>query len=77
MLILIANLGSTSFKYKLYDMPAERVLAVGACDRIGLGDSAWEVDADAAAQSGTAAIPAHAAAGELVADEVALGRDRR
>lgn len=65
MLILIANLGSTSFKYKLYDMPSERVLAVGACDRIGLGDSAWEVDADAAEQSGTADIPDHAAAVEL------------
>jgi len=65
MILLVANLGSTSFKYKLYDMPSERVLAVGACDRIGLGDSAWEVAADGNEQSGTADIPDHAAAVEL------------
>jgi acetate kinase len=35
--ILVANLGSTSFKYRLFDMsdPAEPVLARGAIDRIG------------------------------------------
>ncbi len=65
MLILIANLGSTSFKYKLYDMPSERVLAVGASDRIGLGDSAWDVTAGQATQAGTADLPDHAAAVEL------------
>src|SRR4051812_24533410 len=49
MIVLIANLGSTSFKYKLFDMPApgaktgERVLATGAADRIGQGRSAWSV----------------------------------
>jgi acetate kinase len=35
MKILVANLGSTSFKYKVFDMPAERVLALGSMDRIG------------------------------------------
>ena len=35
MRVLVANLGSTSFKYKLYDMPAARVLARGGMDRIG------------------------------------------
>lgn len=35
MKILVANLGSTSFKYKLFDMPAGRVLAKGGMDRIG------------------------------------------
>ncbi len=35
--ILVANLGSTSFKYRLFDMsdPAEPVLARGAIERIG------------------------------------------
>ncbi|WP_165067663.1 acetate/propionate family kinase [Paludisphaera rhizosphaerae] len=37
MKILVANLGSTSFKYRLFDLgdPAEPVLARGAIDRIG------------------------------------------
>ena len=45
MLILVANLGSTSFKYKLLDVsgdinagdirPDDRVLARGAVERIG------------------------------------------
>jgi acetate kinase len=43
MLVLVSNLGSTSYKYKLYDMPSERVLAEGAADRIGLGKSAWNI----------------------------------
>src|SRR5262249_19564757 len=35
--ILVANLGSTSFKYRLFDVsdPAEPVLARGAIERIG------------------------------------------
>jgi acetate kinase len=33
--ILVANLGSTSFKYRLFDMADERVLARGGVDRIG------------------------------------------
>jgi acetate kinase len=39
--ILIANLGSTSFKYRLFDMsdPAEPVLARGSIDRIGSPNS--------------------------------------
>jgi acetate kinase len=41
MKILVANLGSTSFKYKLYDLgdPAEPLLAQGAVERIGSGQA--------------------------------------
>jgi len=35
MKILVANLGSTSFKYKVFDMPEGIVLARGGMDRIG------------------------------------------
>ena len=35
MLILVANLGSTSFKYRLLDMSNERTLARGGVERIG------------------------------------------
>jgi acetate kinase len=40
--ILIANLGSTSFKYKLFDLSiSEKHLAEGSVDRIGLPESTW------------------------------------
>jgi len=38
MKILVANLGSTSFKYRLFDLPSETQLARGGVDRIGKGD---------------------------------------
>lgn len=67
MIVLVANLGSTSFKYKLFDMSSdERVLAEGAADRIGQGQSAWSMaPAGAAKISGTADLADHGAAIEL------------
>lgn len=35
MFILVANLGSTSFKYRLFDMDGEKLLARGSVERIG------------------------------------------
>ena len=40
MKILICNAGSTSHKFKLYDMPAEEVLASGGVERVGSTDDA-------------------------------------
>jgi acetate kinase len=37
MKILVANIGSTSFKHRLFDMPSGSVLARGAAERIGKG----------------------------------------
>src|SRR5437764_3465314 len=39
MKILVANLGSTSFKYRVFDMPDERQLARGGTERIGADNS--------------------------------------
>jgi len=41
VIILVANLGSTSFKYRLYDLDdgSERLLARGAVERIGAQDA--------------------------------------
>ena len=39
MKILVANLGSTSFKYRLFDMNGERQLARGGVERIGSPES--------------------------------------
>jgi acetate kinase len=35
MKVLVANLGSTSFKYRLFELPSEKQLARGGIDRIG------------------------------------------
>jgi acetate kinase len=45
MKILVANLGSTSFKYRLFDMNGERVLARGGVERIGAAQSKCFVEA--------------------------------
>lgn len=39
MKVLVANLGSTSFKYRLFDMADERQLARGGTERIGAAES--------------------------------------
>ncbi len=39
MKILVANLGSTSFKYRLFDMDSQRQLARGGIERIGSAES--------------------------------------
>lgn len=61
MKILVANLGSTSFKYKVFDMPAGTVLAAGDMDRIGGTGSVHRFrlgDADPVEQE--CALPDHA-----------------
>lgn len=44
MKILVANLGSTSFKYRLFDMTTERQLARGGVERIGSPSSRCAIE---------------------------------
>src|SRR5687768_5384235 len=44
MKILVANLGSTSFKYRLFDMATERQLARGGVERIGSPSSRCNIE---------------------------------
>ena len=47
MLVLVANLGSTSFKFKLLDMSRHgEVVARGGYERIGQKDSPYKTHAD-------------------------------
>lgn len=39
MKILVINAGSSSIKYQLFEMPAEKVLAKGLLEKIGEEDS--------------------------------------
>ena len=65
--ILVANIGSTSFKFRLIEMPSERVLAKGGVERIGSADSPWKSQVGSEPeQKGTAALPDHGAAIALV-----------
>lgn len=62
MKILVANLGSTSFKYRLFDMTDERQLARGGIERIGAPESRCVVEIGSQRQELTAAVPDHAVA---------------
>ena len=67
MLILVANLGSTSFKCKLFAMNGgpESVVAQGAVDRVGHSGSAWHVAVGSKQARGTDDLADHAAAIDL------------
>ncbi len=62
MKVLVANLGSTSFKFRLFDMSDERVLARGGIERIGGEVSPWEFDIGGHELSGSTPMPDHAVA---------------
>jgi len=63
--ILVANLGSTSFKYRLFDMTDERLLARGGVERIGSPESRCFVESDGVRTEATVVARDHAAAVRL------------
>lgn len=71
MKVLVANLGSTSFKYRLFDMQTERELARGGIDRIGQdADSSCFVEIDGRRNEVSQRIPDHAAAVQICLDQL-------
>jgi acetate kinase len=62
MKILVANLGSTSFKYRLFDMSDERQMARGGIERIGSSESRCLVEVGEHREERTVHVPDHAAA---------------
>jgi acetate kinase len=64
MKILVANLGSTSFKYRLFDMADEHVLARGGVERIGSPRSRSYAQTDRGTREKESPVPDHAAAVE-------------
>ena len=62
MKILVANLGSTSFKYRLFDMTRERQLARGGIERIGAEQSRCFVEIGEHTAELQAPVPDHAVA---------------
>jgi len=70
--VLVANLGSTSFKYRLYDMQSEAQLARGGIDRIGqAADSACFVEIGGRRAEVLQRIADHAAAVRICLEQLA------
>jgi acetate kinase len=65
MKILVANLGSTSFKYRLFDMADERQLARGGVERIGSPESRCTVQTGSGRSELTAKVPDHVVAVQM------------
>ncbi len=61
--LLVANIGSTSFKFRLFEMPAARLLARGGVERIGSGEAPCSFQiGDSPVERGTGNFPDYAAA---------------
>lgn len=71
MKILVANLGSTSFKYRLFDMTDERVLARGGVERIGSAESRCFVEVQGAREEAALEAKDHAVAVRLCLAQLA------
>src|SRR5438128_10886539 len=74
--ILVANLGSTSFKYRLFDMADEKVLARGGVERIGSNRARCYVTAGTVTDEATLAAPDHAVAVKLCLGQLTQGRTK-
>ena len=70
MIVLVANLGSTSFKYRVFDLPAETQLARGGIDRIGLGEGNCFVEIGDFREDLQQEIPDHAAAVRICLEQL-------
>lgn len=70
MKILVANLGSTSFKYRLFDMTNEEQLARGGIERIGSSESRCFVEIGSWRDEQTTHVPDHAVAVRQCLDQL-------
>ena len=72
MKVLVANLGSTSFKYRLFDLsdPAEPVLARGGIERIGSANAKVVVRSGRGERELVSAIADHGEAVQLCLDQL-------
>ena len=66
--IMTINSGSSSLKFKLYEMPEEKVLCSGNCERIGLADGIFTIKYDGKKDQTFPVFPNHAVAAKTVVD---------
>lgn len=68
--IMAVNAGSSSLKFKLYNMPSEFVITEGVIERIGLDDSIYSIKVNGDKIKRTLAIKDHAFAVEVLLDDL-------
>ena len=68
--VMTINSGSSSLKFKLYEMPEEIVLCSGNAERIGLPDGIFTIKYGDKKDVTTPVIPNHAVAAKLVMDSL-------
>ena len=65
--VMAVNCGSSSVKFKLYEMPEEKVLCSGIVERIGHDDGIFTIKWDGQKDTKTLPVPDHGYAVEIVA----------
>lgn len=70
MKILAVNCGSSSLKFKMYEMPEEEVLISGLFERIGEKASEYTIKLNGDKYSKEVALPNHKVAFEILVDEL-------
>lgn len=68
--IMAINAGSSSLKFQLIEMPAERVITKGIVERIGLNESIFSILVDGNMKKETAEIRNHEKAVEILLDKL-------
>lgn len=68
--VIAINAGSSSLKFRLFEMPAEEVITKGIIERIGLKDSIFTITANGEKQSETTDIPNHEVAVKMLLDKL-------
>jgi len=66
--IISVNAGSSSLKFQLYEMPAEKVLTSGIIERIGFEDAIFTIKVAGVKNTKVQPIPDHSLAVQLVLD---------
>ena len=64
--VMTVNSGSSSLKFKLYEMPEERVICSGNCERIGLEDGIFTIKYNGEKEVTTPTFPNHDVAAKTV-----------
>ncbi len=68
MKVMAVNAGSSSLKYKLFEMPEEKVLCAGNADRIGHEDAIFKISHDGKKEEKVLPIMDHATGVRLIID---------
>lgn len=66
--VMTVNSGSSSLKFKLYEMPEEKVLCSGNCERIGLADGIFTIKYGEHKDQTFPSFPNHAVAAKTVVE---------